>query len=870
MKRKDRKNLGMAKTVLVGIIIVIVVIAAVAAYLLLPRHSVQVQAQAISVAPTSFLVIQGTSITFSFFNVQKGATLEINFGDGNVINTTSTNITYTYKYGGHYLVLVEEYIGNKLVSSNANSTLPITVQPSIPNNLTGLVSIPTISFNSTRNPTAPVVNVGETLYLYAGYLQPPSGENMTIYEYIWNFGNGKTLTVMANASNDFLPEANPVNVSYSSPGLYPVMLTLVTKNVSSGVTYNFSVIYTIAVSSPSMTFSLYQWTGNVPNPGVITVVENVPGGPFSLDPDIDYETVGEEVIQNIFATLVTYNGSSTTSFIPYVAEYLPTVQNGGISDNYTVYTFKIRPGLYFSNGDPITAYDVWYSMIRSLLFVGGVPGTGDWVLAQFLIPNFTQGVPLVNQQNENEAFNLIMHAVTYNNQTDTVTFHLAKPAPPQEFFAALSSALDAAILDAKWLEQVGAGINFTPAGFLQYEQYSIEGHYNQQVATDPVASGPYMVKEYVPGQYIILVPNPYFPGIPGNPPIPKPNTTVVIEWVKDPQTAYDLFISGQADIVTALPTNYIAALKPYVAQGQALIYQFPSDAEFFFVFNLNISVNLLKQINPSYNIPPNYFANLYVREAFAYAFNYTNYFDNILGNVKYGFQFGSPYAGVIIPILPLYTPPPPSLVPTFNLTYARELMIKSGMYNVSVNFPIIVSSGDTVDYAAAEMWAQALHEMDPNINAQPLYVPFSQIIAYMVPGANPMPIYYLGWAADFPYPSDYVDAMYLEGGTYPSPDGWSASYLEQLGYTQEAKMYQELNQLILEADSATNPVLAKELYANVTALALKLYMYVYVNHQNAFWIIKPYMHAYDNDIALEENPAWGGAGDSLYYWWVKG
>jgi len=869
MKRKDKKNLGMAKTVLVGIIIVIILIAALATYFLLPKHTVQVQAQAISVAPTSFLVIQGTPITFSFFNVQKGATLEINFGDGNVINTTSTNVTYTYKYGGHYLVLVKEYIGNKLVSSNINSTLPITVQPSVPSNLSDLVSIPTISFNSTRNPSAPIVNEGETLYLYAGYLQPPSGQNMTIYEYIWNFGNGKTLTVMANASNDFLPEVNPINVSYSSPGLYPVMLTLVTKNASSGAIYNFSVIYTIAVSGPSMSFSLYHFTGNVPNPGTITVAENVPGGPYSFDPQIDYESVGFEVVSNIFATLLVYNGSSTTSFIPFVAEELPNTSNGGISGNYTVYTFHIRPGLYFSNGDPITAYDVWYSMIRALLFVGGQPGTADWILAQYLIPNATIGVPIVTPQNENETFNLIMNAVTYDNQTDTVTFHLVKPTPPQLFFTALADPLGSGILDAKWLEQVGAGINFTPAGFLQYEQYANEGHYNQQVATDPVASGPYMIKTYVPGQYVVLVPNPYFPGIPGNPPIPKPNDTVVIEWVKDPQTAYDLFISGQADIVTGLPTNYVAAIKSYEAQGQALMYQFPTLSEFFFVFNLNISTNLLKQINPSYNIPSNYFANLYVREAFAYAFNYTNYINNIVGNVKYGIDFGSLYAGVIIPGLPYYTPPPSSLVPTFNLTYARELMIKSGMYNVSVSFPIIVSSGDTVDYAAAQMWAQALHEMDPNINAQPLYMPFSQIIGYMVPEANPMPIFYLGWIADYPHPSDFVNAMYLENGTYPAPDGWYVSYLEQLGYTQEAQMYANLNQLILEADSATNPVLAQQLYANVTNLALQLYMYVYTQQPNAFWIIKPYMHGYNN-IGYEENPMIGGAGDSLYYWWVKG
>jgi len=79
-----------------------------------------------------------------------------------------------------------------------------------------------------------------------------------------------------------------------------------------------------------------------------------------------------------------------------------------------------------------------------------------------------------------------------------------------------------------------------------------------------------------------------------------------------------------------------------------------------------------------------------------------------------------------------------------------------------------------------------------------------------------------------------------------------------------------LNQLILEADSATDPVLAQQLYANVTNLALHLYMYVYTYQANTILIIKPYMHGYDNNIGYEENPMVNAFGDSLYYWWVKG
>lgn len=859
------KGRRISRVILAIVIVVIVAIAALGIYYFLLRP--QAQIPAISAAPTSFVVLQGTSITFSVYNVQSGATLKYYFGDGNVLTTSNTEVTYNYTSGGRYLVLLEEYIGGNLVSSTAASLLPITVLPNIPKNLVDLVSIPVISFNLTRNPTAPIVKANETLYLYAGFLQPPSGKNITIYQYQWDFGNGKTLTVNANEST-FAPVVNPVNVTYKAPGLYPVQLTLVTRNSSSGVTYSVSVKQTVAVTSANIVFDIYKFTGNIPNPDVITVAENVPGGPFSFDPHTDYESVGFEVVSNILGTLLIYNGSRTDSFIPFLAAEIPTVENGGISNNYTTYTFKIRSGLYFANGEPITAYDVWYSMIRALLFVGGVPGTGDWILAQYLIPGATIGVPIVNEENKEGIFNQIMHAVTYDNTTNTVTFNLIRPTPPSLFFTAVADPLGGGVLSAKWLKQVGAAINFTPDGFLNYQKYGNQENYNEQVRNNPLASGPYMISQYVPGQYVVLKPNPYFPGIPG---IPKPKTTVVIQWVKDPETAYNLFASGQADIVTGLPSSYFPSLKQLIAQNQARIYQFPTLSEFFLVFNIKIDVQGLKKINPNYDIPANYFANLKVRKAFAYAFDYANYLDNIVGNKKYGFEFGSSYAGVIINGLPYYTPPNEFTgVPTFNLTYAKQLMLESGVYDLKVYFPIIVPSGDTVNYAAAQMFAQALQQIDPNIKAEPLYMPFSTIIGYMVPDQNPLPMYYLGWIADYPHPSDFVDAMYKENGTFPAPDGWYISYLEQLGYTDQANMYRQLNNLIIKADLETDPVKAKELYKEASQIAINLYMYIYLIQPNAFWVVKPYMNGYKGDISYLENPMIGGAGDSLFYWWVKG
>ncbi|MGC8573810.1 MAG: ABC transporter substrate-binding protein, partial [Caldisphaera sp.] len=212
---------------------------------------------------------------------------------------------------------------------------------------------------------------------------------------------------------------------------------------------------------------------------------------------------------------------------------------------------------------------------------------------------------------------------------------------------------------------------------------------------------------------------------------------------------------------------------------------------------------------------------------------------------------------------------------------------ESGFYNITVNFPIIVSSGDTVDFTAAEMWAQALHEMDPNINAQPLYEPFSTIISYMIPGENPMALYYLGWISGYPTASFAADSIYLASGAYPSPDGWNITYLNNLsayfnktGNTnvgamiwQESQEFQEMNNVLQEADKADlagNLTEAINLYKQAEQMAINLYMYVYTIQQNQYWAIKPYMHAYQGNIlAWEENPSFNGAGDSWYFWWYK-
>ena len=906
--------------VLVAIIVILAVVLTVQTLHLIPSGPAGTSGP-VAIQSASLTATAGQPIQFSLTNLAAGQTARVYMGDGGVVNTANSTFPYTYVTGGTYLVWLQVLgSGGTITQDGAGSLLKLTVLPDIPIELAQFVAVPTIYFNTTQNPNAPITTTGTAMNLYGSYTESNllystsqsfynttqqvylnTTEGVSIDQYVWDYGNSQGSTVPANTSTNE-PSTNPVQATYSQNGFYFAQLTLQTietmttqfHNTTSNVTFtNTTTVNTFSatVGATIAVGSSFAIGGSqtVPSPTIITEIVNSGGGPYSFDPQIDYETTGFEVVVNTAATLLFYNGSSTTDWFPYVASEVPTVANGDITNNYTSYTFKINPNLGFSNGDPVTAYDVWYTSIRTMLFQGGYPGTADWILTQYLLPRlgtpggiFAPFTPLFNDTQtaaqQQTIYNDLLAAVTYDNATDTVTYHLATPTPASLFFTAISDPLGTGIMDAAWLQSIGAGITFTPAGFYAYEQQANEGSYSLQAQFHPVTLGPFEINTYVPSTSVVLVPNPHFPGLPM---IPKQVNTIILDWVASPGVAYQLFASGEGDIVTILPPPYYKTIQDQMVSGNKAVIHgpFPSITEFFNPYNVNINTTLLATLG-SYSIPSDYFANPLVREAFSYAFNYTGFVENILGNSKYGFNFGSSYCGVIVQGLPYYVPPANLTgCPTYDLAMAKSLLTQSGEGSTVVNFPFIVPTGDTTDFTAGIVWAQALHSIDANITMTPLYQDFSTIIGDQVPGSDPMPLFSLGWIADYPYPSDYTDAMLQVGGTYPAPNGWDPTYLAGLAtshatqaqlYNAQAANYSQLASLITAADTATSPSAAAQLYAQAEQISVKLYMYTYTYQQNGFWIVKPYIHPYQNNWGFQENPTIGAGADSCFFWWVKG
>lgn len=106
------------------------------------------------------------------------------------------------------------------------------------------------------------------------------------------------------------------------------------------------------------------------NPDQI-IVESI-GEPDYLDPAVDYETAGGEVIQNVFETLFYYDGSDSSKVIPWLAESYEVLNNG------TTYVIHLRKGIKFHDGTSFNATAVKYSLERAIIIAD--PDGPAWML----------------------------------------------------------------------------------------------------------------------------------------------------------------------------------------------------------------------------------------------------------------------------------------------------------------------------------------------------------------------------------------------------------------------------------------------------------------------------------------------------------
>lgn len=149
--------------------------------------------------------------------------------------------------------------------------------------------------------------------------------------------------------------------------------------------------------------------------------------------------------------------------IPYLAVEIPTVANGGVSDDLTSITWKIKPGMKWSDGTALTSADVVFTADYCMHPEGGCAQ-----LAKF------EGVTNVE---------------AIDDLTVKVTFGEAKPYPYGPFMGSQSPILQ----KAQFADCMGANApTCTEANF------------------NPIGTGPFRVTEFRPNDVISMEANPNY------------------------------------------------------------------------------------------------------------------------------------------------------------------------------------------------------------------------------------------------------------------------------------------------------------------------------------------------------------------------
>ena len=230
----------------------------------------------------------------------------------------------------------------------------------------------------------------------------------------------------------------------------------------------------------------------------------------SLDPAESFEFSGNDMLNNIYNSLIELDPANLGPLVPGLAESWEVGADG------MTYTFKMRQGAKFHSGNPVTAEDAAWSLQRAVI----LNKTPAFILTQF---GFTP---------ENVAEKIKA------TDDETLVIVTDKPYAPTFFFNCLTSIV-ASIVDKK--EALAHEVN----GDLGYEW----------LKTNSAGSGSYRLRSYKPSDSYILeaVPD----GWRGAPPLAR----VFVRHVPEPATQRLLLESGDIDIARKLTPVDVAGIE---------------------------------------------------------------------------------------------------------------------------------------------------------------------------------------------------------------------------------------------------------------------------------------------------------------------
>lgn len=412
-----------------------------------------------------------------------------------------------------------------------------------------------------------------------------------------------------------------------------------------------------------------------------TIVVAYASGPSVLDPVMipgDNATIW--LTDLLFGTLLRPS-SDGTRLDPYLADSWES------NEDNSQYTFHLKQGVKFSDGSDVTAEDWVFSLLRAR----------DTV-----------------ESNWHASTDAVADVVALDENTIQVSL-----VEPRESFLSEISMFNNAVQSKAYVESIG----------------------DEENQLKPMGTGPYMIKEWKIGEYILFEKNPYYWDA-DNVATPYIRFNVV----SDSSARMLQLESGEADIINEVPFNSIAELD--AKDGISALGVGSTETQ---LVNFNVKHEILKDLR--------------VRQALRYATDMDMIVDLVLSGfgtkaTSYMTSSGLYYNEKLQPA-------------TYDVEKAKQLLAEAGYadgFNISIMCRADKPAYEEISTILKEQWAAIGVNLEINVLEKSAYIEKRNNIDFEITMVT--------WTDDIPHPSQ-ISTHFFD---YEKERGFFCDYENQEGY----------------------------------------------------------------------------------------